>query len=148
MSPAEMAKQVLEEADAFANIGLFGGTTGWRVGISRFIEQPDTQVILSDTGGNLTDPKWLLNEVSIQIMVRGAKTGNAYPDAYKKILDVRDLLLGIKPRFVGDDWIDGITALGGIGQLGYDAHERPMLSQNLRMIIEPASTPLTNRLPL
>lgn len=122
--------------------------TGWRIGGGLFTDDPDQQVVVVDTPGQESNPKWLLDYVHFQILVRGAKQGG-YESAYAKAQKAFDILLGIPPQTVlGDRW-DGITSMGGRPSLiGQDVNARPLISANFRIIIEPAASAETNREPL
>lgn len=129
-----------------AGIGASAATTGWRLGIGKLLDQPNTQVVAYDVPGQNPDPAWLLDYPVVQVMVRGGEDG--YRDAFQKIRDVYDVLLGIDPQTVNGDRWDGITVLSTPSHIGYDDKNRPLFSANFRIILEPAPSALTHRQPL
>lgn len=125
-------------------IAVVGAATGWRLGIGRMLDDPDTQIVIWDSPGEHPQPHLLLEFPYFQIMVRGAPDG--YQAARQKAQDVYDHLLGIYPiTFSGGDRLDAITIVGTIGSVGFDQKNRPLLSTNYRTIYEPAPSVYTNR---
>lgn len=129
-SPAEMLSSLLPNT-------VVGGATGWTLKLGNLLPDPDQLIVFYDTGGLNPNPKWLVDQVNIQAIVRAGPNG--YGDGYTKARAVRDSLLGLEPVTVGDDRIDGVTCLGDIGFIGYDDRQRPTFSVNFRAIIEPGS---------
>lgn len=115
--------------------------------VGKMIDKPDQQVGIYDAPGQAPDPRWLLDYAAVQVIVRAGPQG--YPVAFSKMRDVYDILLGIFPPVnANGDRIDGITVLSTPSLIGYDANDRPKISANFRLIIEPAASAFTNRLPL
>ncbi len=128
-------------------VGVFAATSGWSIHIGGLPEKPDTAISVSHTGGLNPSPLWLLDYPSVQVMVRGDASG--YVAAKAKITEVKDVLLGITSLTLNGDRWDSIRMLGDIGWLGFDnADKRPIFSLNLTLIIEPAASAETNRIPL
>lgn len=141
-SPAEVIKDLL----VAASLGTFGASTGWNIVVGGFTDAPNTQISCIDSPGEPSNPKWLLDYPYVQVLVRGDK--RAYAAAYQKVLDVRDVLLGLEPGDIdGDNW-NGITQIGTPAFLRYDENDRPLFTSNYRIILEPAASALTNREPL
>ena len=112
----------------------------------RFAEDPDKVIVVSDTGGEPANPKWLLDFPSAQVMVRGVVGG--YIAAFNEVNDVKELLLGIPSQTLnGDQWVS-LTMGSDVAFIGSDDNQRPMFSLNLRLIAEPNTSPETNRLAL
>jgi len=131
-------------AQASPTIAVVGAATGWRLGIGRMTDQPDTQIIIWDSPGEHPWPHLLLEFPYFQVLVRGAEDG--YHDARQKAQDVYDTLLGIYPiLFPSGDSLDAITVVGPIGSIGFDQKNRPLLSANYRTIYEPAPSTYTHR---
>ena len=129
-------KDILETA----SIGTF--KTDLFVG--KMPEEPDAAVSVMRSGGKNANPKWLLDEPSLQVIVRGDKNG--YEDAEAKAQDVKDALLGLPSQDVnGDRWVQ-VNMIGDIVPLGFDEQNRAMFSLNWALIIEPAAG--THRLAL
>lgn len=133
-----------------ANVGVFddpGNDEGWPIFISQQPPNKDRCITLIDGGGLAPDPAWLLNEPSLQILIRGRE--NEYPETYAKTIAVRNALLGLPSQEVNGDWWVSVTQIGEFAFLGYDEKNRPEFSINFRIIIEPApSADVQYRLPL
>ena len=122
-----------------ASIGTFGGTTGWGIYVSDEPKDPDTTVSIFDTGGTQPDAKWIQDEPTVMVRVRGAPQG--YVAAYAKAQDVKDALLGIDPKTINATRYVGIWMNGDIISVGQDENNRPILSLNFRITRHPdAST--------
>lgn len=120
---------------------------GWRLGIGVFSNDPDTQIVCADGPGMDSNPKWLLDFVTVQVMVRGTRQGG-YGDAMAKAQKCFDLLVGIDPATVDGDRWDGIINIGLPHYIGLDPNGCPLISANYRIIIEPATNADTHREPL
>lgn len=134
-SPAVTARQILVDK----------GITG-TIEVSRMPDSPNECITIYDSGGQANNPKWLLDYPTIQVMVRGNPDG--YAAAYQKAKDVQDALLGLESQTIGGNRWVSVLAMGGIISLGYDEKNRPSLSMNFRITIEPAASTYTNREPL
>ena len=141
-NPSEVIKDLLVSD----GVGVFAATTGWGIYIAHSPDKPDTCIVIRDTGGTNANPKYLLNYPSIQVMVRGSQNG--YVTAYDKCENIRDVLLGLPSQDIGADRWVAINAMGGINGLGEDDNNRPLLSLNFALIIQPAQSGLTNRVPI
>jgi|TARA_R110000803_G_scaffold210841_1_gene284321 hypothetical protein len=120
-----------------AGVGTFAAASGWGIYISQEPESPNTTITVYDVGGLTPNPKFLLDEPSVQLRIRGAP--DAYLAAYTKALDCKNALLGLTPQTLNGVNIRGILAIGDIAFLSYDEQRRPILTQNWRFIIQPAS---------
>lgn len=144
--PAEGVAQLLSTSTP--PVGSLGGptTVDWRIGIGKMLDKPDRQICCYDVSGQNPNPKWLLDYPAVNIIVRGAPQD--YRAANQKATDCIDVLLGQFPRIVnGDSW-DAITVISSSSHVGNDANDRPMFSMNVQIILEPAASALTHRLPL
>jgi hypothetical protein len=143
--PAKGIADILVEE----NVGVLGSLTGWNISLGRFPDQPDTSILVNQTGGYSPFPHLLLNFPSVQVLVRGSKGG--YQDARAKIDEVADILLGIDAGLINPnqdnppkgDWWQGITQMGDVSLVGYDENHRPLFTANFNIIVEPQSG--TNR---
>lgn len=125
-----------------AGIGIFGTD----LFIGKMPERDGLTTSIMHTGGKTANPKWLLDEPSMQVMIRGAK--NDYVAAHTQAVAVKDVLLGLPSQDIsGDRWVQ-INAIGDIVNLGFDEENRVMFSTNWALIIQPAASVLTNRQPL
>jgi hypothetical protein len=142
-NPATAIKDLLETA----NVGEFAATTGWGLFVGKMPTTPDTVIACIVSGGQPSNPKYLIDYPSVQVIIRGARN-NGYEDAYNKATAVKDALLGLPSQVIeGDNWV-AINQIGDIATLGFDANNCPMFSVNFALIIEPASTTGTNRVTL
>ncbi len=131
ISPADTAGNLLETA------GVVKGATGWEIRVGNQVSSPHQLVAMFDTGGQTPNPKWAVDFVMVQALIRG--NPNEYGEAWKKAREVRDALLGLESQDIdGDRWVS-ITCQGDVGFVGYDDKERPTCSVNFRVIIEPSA---------
>lgn len=131
--PAKGVKDLLVSA----SVGSFASTAGWGIFIGRLPTSPDTAIACVTTGGISPFPHILLNQPSVQVLVRGAPNG--YVAAEAKARAVVDALLGIDSQNVNGDFWGGIRQLGDVASLGYDDRDRPLFTCNFSIIVEPQS---------
>lgn len=136
-SPAQQVRSRL----ITLGVGSNGGT--WPIFVSQLTTAPDAQLAVYDTPGPPPNPKWLLDYPTVMIHVRGDIDG--YDAAIAKAKDIKDALLGTDPIVIDGDRWDSVTMNGDINFLAYDDNKRPLISMNLGLIIEPATSALTNR---
>ena len=130
-NPSEGIRDLLVAAD----VGEFNVTKGWNIVISRIIDDPNTLIVIYDSGGQSPNPQWLVNYPSVQVRVRGG--ANDYTATRAKCREIQDALLGLNSQDInGDRWVS-ITQLGDINWVGYDSNNRPQFTLNFRLIIEP-----------
>lgn len=129
-----------------AGVGNFNATSGWSIHIAKEPAKPNTTITITATGGLPANPAYLLDYPNVQVRVRGDVS--SYQSAEAKAREVKDALLGVPSQDLnGDRWVS-ITQLTDIVSLGFDENDRPLFSVNFACIIEPATTALTNRVPL
>ena len=123
------------------------GTSGWQIEISQMPAKPDDVIMISDTGGQDPNPKWLLDFPTVQCMIRGS--ANDYLNTYREAKAVKDLLLGIQSftNADGDRWVS-ITQNGDLAYIGRDEDMRPLFTINFALILEPHDVANDNRLAL
>lgn len=122
------------------------GVSGWQIEIGAQPDSPNKLISISDTGGAVPNPKWLLDYPSMQVQVRGEING--YLDTYREAKAVKDLLLGVDSQDInGDRWVSVLMS-GDMAFIGRDESERPLWSMNFSLIIEPQSVPNSNRFAL
>lgn len=121
--------------------------SGWQIEIGAMPPDPDKIIMISDTGGQDPNPKWLLDFPTIQIMIRGIVSG--YLVTAREAKAVKDLILGVASFTTseGDRWVSA-TMNGDLGFIGRDENMRPMFSINFALIIEPQVVGNSNRLAL
>lgn len=120
--------------------------SGWTTEIGVMPDSPDKIIVITDTGGGIPNPKWLIDYPTIQIMVRGDTSG--YLATFVEAKAVKDLLLGLTSTNLNGDRWDSITGNGDLGFIGRDEDMRPIWSMNFGLIIEPQVVANTNRLAL
>lgn len=136
-SPSEGIKDLL----VAAGTGVFAATTGWGIYIGKMPDDPDTCITVYDSGGEPSDPKWLVDYPYVQVRVRANVAG--YLTAEAKIKEVVSELLGLPSQDLnGDRWVS-VTQISAPAFIGYDEKQRPEFTTNFRIIIEPATG--TNR---
>jgi hypothetical protein len=126
-----------------AGHGIIGATSGWSIFGSKMLDSPNTQIVAYDSGGFFPNPKWLLDQPTVQVMVRGNIMD--YLGAYSKAIDIKNTLLGSDSQTVSGTQYTGILMEGDIILVEYDNLDRPLLSLNFIMWREPSSTVSSNR---
>ncbi len=119
------------------------GVSGWAVEVGTMPSTPDRVIMISDTGGETPNPKWLLDFPSCQAMVRGNASG--YIDTFREAKAVKDILLGVDSQDINDDRLVAVNMQGDLGFIGRDEDMRPMFSMNFALIIEPQVVSNSNR---
>ncbi len=126
-------------------------------------------IVVCQTSGKASNPKWLIDYPGITILVRAA--GSRYPQAYDICRYINDALLGCPSCYYGPgypakdgfvpinvignesnkDLLVSITQQGQIIDLGRESRDtvkRCNFSLNYNLIVQPAQTPLSCREPL
>lgn len=116
----------------------------WPIFIGKMPDSPANCIVLSDPGGLAANPKWLLDYPDIAVVVRS----DSYADAYAKMKQVKDKLLGLPNQEINGDHWDGIIQVGEAGFIGYDPKDRALFSGTFRLFLEPANSAGDNREPL
>lgn len=110
------------------------GTEGTNLFIGREPADPDFVVSIYDTGGFLPNPKYLRDEPTIQVRVRGNK--NDYNNAWIKMQEIKDVMLGAQLQVLnGTDYVLFVLATDPIS-LGYDESNRPLIVSNWNLVRE------------
>lgn len=113
------------------------GIVGTDIFVSREPTTPDFAITIYDTGGISPNPKFLRDEPTIQVRVRGDKNG--YSVAFAKAQEIKDVLLGATPIVLsGTDYVLFVQ-IGEIIALGYDDSNRPLIVSNWQLVREMAS---------
>jgi hypothetical protein len=125
-SPAKDIIQILVDGGIDINILRRGYET----------DKPDLLVTVYDTGGEPPNPAWAIDEPTIQVRCRAT----TYEDAYDKLLEIRELLLGFPKTIVNGTRYVGIWASSDIIALEKDTEKRIPLVINFRMVREPSTS--------
>ena len=125
-SPSEDIKDILESSAV--GLGLVFGTDLF---VSRMPETPDQCVAVFDTGGEPPQPSFVYLKPTIQVRIRGAKTG--YQTAYTLAESIRDALHDLTNETWNSTRYVGIWATSDIFFIGYDENDRPLFSVNFRI---------------
>jgi len=99
---------------------------------------PNLCVTLYTNSFNAPNPKFLLNEPSIQIRVRANPLEHS--QGYDLIQAIYDKLLGVPPFVLNTTRYTGILAESDIMSLGRDDRDRVIFVGNLRLFVEPLKT--------
>ena len=130
-----------------ANLGEVESLNDWSLWIGgQPTNKPIRCVAIYDSGGLAPDPKWRLDNPSIQVRVRGGV--NDYEEAFKKAKELSNFLVGIESQDVTEDRLVAINAIGDVAYIGRDDKNQPEFVFNLRLITEPGIATVTNREPL
>ena len=121
-------------------------TSGWALETGMLPTTPDKVISLADTGGQPSNPKWLLDYPQLQVTVRGAVGG--YIAAFAEAKAVKDIILGLPSQTINDDIWDGVLMTSDVAFIGKDENERPIFTANFNLIIEPALVANSNRVAL
>lgn len=97
---------------------------------------PDLCVTLYQGSFNSPNPKFLLNEPSLQVRVRS----NSYETGYQLIQDIYNTLLGALPFTLNTTRYSGILGISDILDIGRDENERFLFVWNARFYVEPLKT--------
>lgn len=128
-------------------IGTAAAQSGW--GIYRRKEpdiegvSPNTVVTVYDTGGLDPNPKFLLDQPTIMIRVRG--NPNEYDLTYTKCEAVKDALLGLVAQSIHGTFYVGIWQQSDIFFIGDDEKDRPVFTLNFLIRRQPAEKSTDNR---
>lgn len=142
--PSEIVKDLLVSA----SIGTFNAPTGWSISIAEPSSSPDTNIMVSASGGSSPYPHLLLGFPSVQVVVRGAKSG--YKTAREKANAIVNALLGMSSYTdpTSGDVYQSCTQIGEIAYLGQDDNTRPILSMNFSFIVLPAAEAGSHRVAI
>lgn len=127
-------------ADGAGSTSTTGSTT-WAMFVGNI---PDTDAVKDNAigiftfGGPSPNPKFSLDEVSVQVRVRGNKFG--YNAAYTRAQLVKDTLLGAGSTTLNATKYIGFWMTSDIAFLGYDDNNRPNFVTNWRIIREPQTS--------
>lgn len=130
MNPAsEEIKDMLVSSSIGA--GSFASTTGWSIhigGIPDTVNVPNTCISITDTAGAGSEPNYVYQYPTIQILVRG--NPGDYKDAYSKAEEIKDALHARTNELAATARYVQILCLGDIGFVARDDKKRPIFSIN------------------
>lgn len=115
----------------------FGSRITFNVNVGQFPVSPDESIVINQSGGRSPYPHLAINFPSVQIMVRGRKSG--YVVARHQMGEVCDILLGIGPTLLNSDTYQSCNQMGDVISLGQDDNSRPVFSANFWFIVLPSS---------
>ncbi len=119
--------------------GMLGtASSGWSIFRSNMPNSPHKAIMVKDTGGFDSSPKFSRDRPTVQVMIRG-DVGD-FDGAFIQAQLVQDILLGRGPEMVGSVRIVGIWAVGGLIDIGDDDSGRPRISSNYRLVREPPAS--------
>lgn len=141
--PTDIVRTLLLAAPAVVSSVV---TADWCTHISKVPTTPHRVIGLFDTGGVNPNPAILLDFKTVQVQVRGGPNDNEL--TFSKAQAIKDRLLGIDSQTVLGDRLCSLTMIGDITFMGRNDQDQPLYSINFRLIIEPATNSLTNRVPV
>jgi len=119
-----------------AGIGASGTQDDFAIHLGTPPNSPDAVIVVNMTGGMPPHPRLALNFPSVQVIVRGKRSG--YTAASAKIQAAVNALLGMATTVISGDTYRACNQLSDITWLGQDDSTRPIFSANFRFIVEPA----------
>ena len=142
--PAQVVKDLLVSG----GIGAFNSNTGWSICIGEPRVDPDTIILVNLVGGPSPYPHLLLNFPSVQVLVRGAKSG--YVAGMAKANEIVNFLLGMSSTTdtISGDVYRSCNQIGETAYMGQDDNTRPMISMNFSFIVEPAPEAGSHRISI
>lgn len=131
MSPAEGIYNILAAANFF--------TGGWTPYVGLMGESANCIACLN-TGGASGEVMVAIDYPTVQLLGRGAKSGNSFDILYEKMKAAKLLLHGITETSGADAYPELVSCIvrGDIAQLGQDENQRPLMSLNFQLITAPA----------
>jgi len=134
-SPADLLADYVE-----AN-NIIGGASGWPYFVGNQPDAPDQCVTFIDTSGPPGFPSISIDQVGVQVLVRGNKGAASYKDAYCQIQLIRTLCLGMQnaPAEFLELW--GVSERSQPVPLGNDDKDRPNWSHTYLIWVGPDPTP-------
>jgi hypothetical protein len=117
--------------------GVFPPAAPWGIAIGSWPMQQDQIILVNHTGGRNPFPHLLYNEPSVQIAVRGAKSG--YQAARTKIRQIVNVMLGFTSQTLQGDVYRSCNQIGDVAYLGEDDNTRPILVANFWFTVLPAA---------
>lgn len=140
--PALMTVELLTSL----GFGTLGGGNAFDLYVGQPPDKPDACVVVNLAGGLAPYDRLLLNQPSVQVMVRGAPSG--YVAASNKIYAIVNALLGMSSQTLSGDVYRACNQIGDVSTLGQDINTRPILVANFRFIVEPAAVSGGHRVPI
>lgn len=127
-----------DPADAVMELlGMYGSRITFDLNVGEFPVTPDQSVLINQSGGRSPYPHLAINFPSVQIMVRGKKSG--YVVARTMMAEICDVMLGIGPITLNGDTYQSCNQMGDVISLGQDENSRPIFSANFWFIVLPSS---------
>lgn len=123
-------------ADDVRNYLIANGISAASIFVGHEPDEPDACVTVYDTGGEAPDPKFALDNPTVQVRTRDT----SYMDAYWKARSIQDILLGCG-QFSGNEsnLYVGVTANTGIIVLERDSQNRTICVINFNVYLQPGS---------
>lgn len=131
MSPAEGIYGILNTLGFFA-----GGWTGY-VGA---LGSNDNSIAVLNSGGLSPEVLVAIDYPGIQLLGRGAKSGNSYDILYEKMKSAKLILHAIQEepaQAAAYPELASCLVRGDITSLGKDENQRPLMSLNFQLITAP-----------
>ena len=128
---------------ANAGIGTLAGASDWGIYVHTMPASPERCIMFADVGGQPPHPSIRLDFPVVRVVVRGRQ--NDFPDAWNKMKEIRDKLLGLPKTTVNGNVYAGVWVSRDVESLEDDEKERVYFTMFLRCAVEPSTTSYSNR---
>jgi hypothetical protein len=142
-SPADIIIDLLDAA----TVGVKNGESDWGIFKGDAPPSPTRCIVVNRTGGRPSNPRWLVDYPTVQVLVRSDPNG--LDEAEAKAEAVKRCLLG-QSRYVhtSGDRLDAVNMMTDIMRLPPDESANPEFVVNFILTIEPAPQTGDLRQPL
>lgn len=113
-------------------VGIVGGTADWALFIGGYPAAPINSITIVDTGGEQANADGGYHDGTVQVTVRS----EGYRDGYRKIYEVRDLLVVPTGRIIDSVQYTGFWIVSDVAHIGRDEKDNDMFTLNLRFMRE------------
>jgi hypothetical protein len=110
---------------------------GWTVQMGQLADT-DKSIGIMDSGGLSAESRLSIDYPAVQVLALGGRGPTGYPDAYTKLIQIRDALVGIPAAPAAYPELTLCRQVGHIVPLGRTDSDRPKFSLNFQLITEPA----------
>ncbi len=116
-------------------VGAFADGSDWSIYVGKMPNEPLRCIQVETTIGGVPEPALALDYPAFRVRVRG-RSGD-YKAAYDKLLEVKNILLGMDPTDIdGDTWM-GILMNADIHFVMYVNNEYPLWQAGFSAFVEP-----------
>lgn len=127
-SPGDGIRDILSAVPGFV-------ADGWVVIVGVLPPEPDKVIAIRHSPGRGGEPSIAMDYPAVQLIARGPAGQGGYNETYQKLWAARQALVGIPSAPIAWPELTSCTLRGNILDLDYDENNRPMLAQNLNLIV-------------